>query len=128
MSLVIVHRGRAEAREYLVLRAAGAAGDGDWVWRPPSGGIEDGESPAECAVRELAEETGLTGDLTAVPGLGYPTFVLELPEGATIELSDEHDTLAWVAADELVRRCQPAIVSDGLAAALAAIGHIGRPP
>ncbi|HEY4440587.1 MAG TPA: NUDIX hydrolase [Candidatus Elarobacter sp.] len=27
----------------------------------PAGGVDPGESPAECAVRELAEETGYTG-------------------------------------------------------------------
>jgi 8-oxo-dGTP pyrophosphatase MutT (NUDIX family) len=29
------------------------------LWFPPGGGIEAGETPAEAAVREVAEETGL---------------------------------------------------------------------
>jgi 8-oxo-dGTP pyrophosphatase MutT (NUDIX family) len=33
--------------------------DGTWLWEPPGGGIEPGESPRAAALRELAEETGL---------------------------------------------------------------------
>ncbi|WP_328804081.1 NUDIX hydrolase [Paenibacillus glycinis] len=31
---------------------------GDIVWNFPGGGIEDGESPEQACVREVAEETG----------------------------------------------------------------------
>lgn len=33
--------------------------DGHQLWEPPGGGIEPGEDPADAAVREWAEETGL---------------------------------------------------------------------
>lgn len=32
-------------------------------WGPPGGWLARGESPGECALRELKEETGLTADL-----------------------------------------------------------------
>lgn len=31
------------------------------AWQLPQGGMEEGESPEQCAVRELHEEAGLTG-------------------------------------------------------------------
>ncbi|CAM3332261.1 NUDIX domain-containing protein [Stackebrandtia soli] len=36
--------------------------DGSILWEPPGGGVEEGETDREAALRELAEETGLTPD------------------------------------------------------------------
>lgn len=65
---------RAEAlfaREFLPVEAAGGVvvdGAGRWLmihrngrWDLPKGHVEPGESVAECAVRETAEETGVAG-------------------------------------------------------------------
>lgn len=35
-------------------------GRGEQAWQMPQGGIDPGESPREAALRELAEETGIT--------------------------------------------------------------------
>ena len=48
---------RDEGRVLLQLRANGLFGAG--FWNGPGGHVEDGESPAEAAVREVHEEAGL---------------------------------------------------------------------
>lgn len=49
---------------------------GTYVWEPPAGLIDDGETARECAIRELEEETGYRGDfvyrtddITSSPGM-----------------------------------------------------------
>jgi ADP-ribose pyrophosphatase YjhB (NUDIX family) len=39
------------------------------VWCLPSGGVEDGESIAQAAIRETKEETGLDVELTSLVGI-----------------------------------------------------------
>jgi 8-oxo-dGTP pyrophosphatase MutT (NUDIX family) len=39
------------------------AGKGPGIWALPKGRVDAGEEPAATAVREVAEETGLAGDL-----------------------------------------------------------------
>lgn len=49
----------------------------DWIWEIPAGTLEEGESPEECALRELEEETGFRAgrleemfEAYLVPGYG----------------------------------------------------------
>jgi ADP-ribose pyrophosphatase YjhB (NUDIX family) len=55
-----------EARILLCRLAPGASRNRDGWWTLPGGGIEHGEHPRDAVLRELTEETGLTG---AVSGL-----------------------------------------------------------
>ena len=41
---------------------------GRMLWSLPKGHIEQGERPEETAVREIAEETGIRGDVLAALG------------------------------------------------------------
>lgn len=48
------------------------------VWLLPGGAIEPAEVPADAAVREMFEETGLLARLTRVVGVfGGPEFVVQ---------------------------------------------------
>jgi ADP-ribose pyrophosphatase YjhB (NUDIX family) len=51
-------------------------------WGTVGGAVEPGESPAEAAVREAREETGLEVELTGlVAALGGPNFEMTYPNG-----------------------------------------------
>ena len=83
-----------------------ATGEATGTWYTPGGGLDPGEEPAECARRELFEETGLvpSGPLELV-GLvpmafyGVQGFVIayacECLEGEP-KLSHEHTAARWV--------------------------------
>jgi len=119
---VVVRRPGAQTgtREYLILHRAhhGPDYEGDWAWTPPSGSRQPGESVARAALRELAEETGLTAclaDLRAVDLSGvWVQFLLEVPPGTAARLDAEHDRFEWLPAAQAIERSQPAAVADGL--------------
>ncbi len=90
-------------------------------WVIPGGAVEPGERPATCAVREVAEETGLAVRLTGLRGVygGGPAHRVHYPNGdvcdyvvtifdADVDGSTELPTeteeltdLAWVDAAQL---------------------------
>jgi len=49
-------------------------------WATPGGGVEDGETFAEAAMRELREETGIRAAQIAGP-VGRREVLLQLPDG-----------------------------------------------
>ena len=84
-------------------------------WSLPKGHVEAGETTEEAAVREVAEETGISGRITARLGSVEYTFTAEgrrihkrvhhfLMEAVAGELSDadvEVTEVAWVPLEQL---------------------------
>jgi 8-oxo-dGTP pyrophosphatase MutT (NUDIX family) len=99
---VFVHRGE----HFLVLHRSPDQGA---YWHGVAGGVEEGETWAEAAARELLEETGLVAELRDlrapyvyhdVPPVTVHTFVAEAPAGWEPVLDWEHDDYRWCTAAE----------------------------
>lgn len=101
----------------LMRRTRGLSGE----WCQVAGGIEDGETAWQAALRELFEETGLTpvkfysadfceqfyvADSNCIELL--PVFVAVIDPQADVVLNDEHDAFEWLPFD---RACE--LVSFG---------------
>jgi 8-oxo-dGTP pyrophosphatase MutT (NUDIX family) len=96
-----------------------------WGWEIPAGLVDDGESPAEAAAREVLEETGWRpGRLThlttynPINGLADQRFHLFVADGAT-EVGPptdpgESERIEWVPTDELRRIIRDGEMPDGL--------------
>ncbi len=91
---------------------------GRLLWSLPKGHLEAGESAAQAAVREVAEETGISGEILAELGTIDFWFVADgrrihktvhhfLMRAVSGELSDqdvEVTEVAWVPLPELIDR------------------------
>ncbi len=88
-------------------------------WALPKGIVERGEDPVETARREVAEETGVQGELLQKlgtidywyypeKGLRYHKFVtfylFRYTGGELRPQQEEVDAVAWVPLDEAIRR------------------------
>jgi 8-oxo-dGTP diphosphatase len=92
------------AGKILVLKRAGGAALG--AWYTPGGVLDPGETPAECARRELFEETGLapSGPLRLVSLVpmhvyGADGFIAAFAcacDAGEVELSPEHSAARWI--------------------------------
>ncbi|MGW7350985.1 NUDIX hydrolase [Streptomyces sp. NPDC054784] len=84
--------------------------EGELMWQFPAGAIEDGETAEQAAVRETAEEAGLTVEAIKLLGervhpktgrlMSY-TAARVLSGEAHVADDDELDAVAWVAHAEI---------------------------
>lgn len=65
-----------DGRILLCRIAPGATRDSDGRWTLPGGGLDHGEHPRDGVLRELAEETGLAGEVTDLLGVESASPVL----------------------------------------------------
>jgi 8-oxo-dGTP pyrophosphatase MutT (NUDIX family) len=97
-----------EKNEVLMVR-----GGGNERWAIPSGGIEKGETPEECCIREVKEETGydvriiekLTVKETVIKGIEVKTHYFKVEKlGESTGINDPDETIveaAWIALSDL---------------------------
>jgi len=99
----IVHGGRVlAARRSYPAEAAGR-------WEFPGGKAEDGETPEQSLVREIAEELGCTVEVTGWlepevairDGLVLRVATAALADGEPVPRFGEHDAVRWLAPEEL---------------------------
>jgi len=90
-----------EAGQILLFRFVHKKGPlaGQDFWATPGGGVEEGETLEQAAVRELAEETGLRRDDLGME-IAHREVVLQLPDGEHA-ISDERYFVVRVADDVL---------------------------
>lgn len=108
---VAVHAVRSSPRgpELLFVRRSGGRFAGQW-W-PVTGTREAPEQPAECATRELHEETGLvplalhtTERRAPAEGGHLEVFLARIDPAAEVVLNWEHDDHQWCSREEALAR------------------------
>ena len=104
---IVVRRGE----EFLVVHRSPSGGA---YWHGIAGGLEEGESFAEAAARELHEETGLAAQPVEIAepfvypvdydadGITVGCFLVDVPDGWEPTLNDEHDEYRWCSRDDAV--------------------------
>ena len=111
---VVVTSLAPEGRVYLLRPSDTEPEESRWPWVLPGGCREPGEDIADCAVRELLEETGI--DAQPLPAgandFRWAVFRLDVPWPTAIRLSGEHAEFDWVPLAEAYRRCPAAALTE----------------
>jgi 8-oxo-dGTP pyrophosphatase MutT (NUDIX family) len=96
----------------------------DFLWEIPAGKLDPGEAPQVCAVRELAEETGVAakrwtslGQFLPAPGIFSEVIHLYLAQdldvGAAAPDADEDLELQWLPLNEAIDKVLRCEWNDG---------------
>jgi 8-oxo-dGTP pyrophosphatase MutT (NUDIX family) len=96
----------------------------DFLWEIPAGKLDCGEAPERCAVRELAEETGVTARAWTPLGLYIPApgiftelihmyLARELEVGTPTPDTDEELELKWMPLGEAIEHVLRGEWNDG---------------
>lgn len=96
----------------------------DFLWEIPAGKLDPGEAPDVCAVRELAEETGVSARSWLSLGLYLPApgmftevihlyLARDLKAGKANPDADEELELAWRPFPEVMAMVQGGELNDG---------------
>ena len=97
--LIVVRRGS----DFLVVHRSP---ENDAYWHQIAGGVEEGETFAEAAVRELREETGLEAPVEPLDApfeyesVHVEAFLVEAPASWEPTLDWEHDDYRWCSPEE----------------------------
>jgi 8-oxo-dGTP pyrophosphatase MutT (NUDIX family) len=97
--LIVVRRGD----DFLVVHRSP---ENDAYWHQIAGGVEDGETFAEAAARELREETGLEATVQSLDApfqylsIHVESFIVDAPAGWEPTLDWEHDEYRWLPREE----------------------------
>ena len=99
-------------------------GIADFLWEIPAGKLDKGEAPEVCAVRELAEETGVMARRWTPLGLYVPApgifsevihlyLARDLDVGTPKPDADEEMELDWLPLGEAIERVLKGELNDG---------------
>ena len=102
---VIVFKREKNKTRFLILKRNIKKGG---FWQPVTGGVEEGETFEQAAIREVGEETGIINKVKLID-IGYSfsffendkryfekIFGAEILPGSKINLSSEHTEFKWV--------------------------------
>jgi 8-oxo-dGTP pyrophosphatase MutT (NUDIX family) len=87
-SRMLIINGETRVLLFRFVHKAGALAGQDY-WSTPGGGVEDGETYQQAAIRELREETGIIRESVGEP-VATREFALQLPDGEHVQSREKY--------------------------------------